>query len=316
MSKYWVAALCLLVALAGIVAQTNEAPVGSGTAVPTHVAPSRAPNAAKGSREGSPASKAAATRNHSGAQQNATGAVITPTKDGANAELPKADHQPIGFTGYYKDTESGLYYAKARYYDPRIARFTTPDPLEGSAMQPPSLHRYLYAYANPTVYTDPSGRCADAACSWGLGMAYANNDDDRASVTRAALNTNPMLGRSAGALYEGGMQFASPAQLASDAAVALQGDLEAQQRWGNRANAVQAFGNRMQDARDRYGDAGPAVQLVDDFAQGAGQHAAQFEVRAVGWTTSPKGRRGCGLRAIWQQSPLLSVPRRGWRAGT
>jgi filamentous hemagglutinin len=25
-------------------------------------------------------------------------------------------------------------------------------------MRPPSLHRYLYAYANPTVYTDPSGR--------------------------------------------------------------------------------------------------------------------------------------------------------------
>ena len=72
--------------------------------------------------------------------------------------LPNADHQAIGFTGYVKDTESDLYYAKGRYYDPRVGRFLTEDPEPGNAMQPPSLHRYLYAYANPTRYVDPDGR--------------------------------------------------------------------------------------------------------------------------------------------------------------
>ena len=86
------------------------------------------------------------------------GAVMTANTDGTYAELPNYDVQDVGFTGYIKDSESGLYYAKARYYDPRIARFTTVDPEEGKAMEPPSLHRYLYAYANPTVYTDPNGR--------------------------------------------------------------------------------------------------------------------------------------------------------------
>jgi RHS repeat-associated protein len=77
---------------------------------------------------------------------------------GTHAELLSTDNQDVGFTGYIKDPETGLYYAKARYYDPRVGRFITQDPEEGKPMQPPSLHRYLYAYANPTVYTDPSGR--------------------------------------------------------------------------------------------------------------------------------------------------------------
>jgi RHS repeat-associated protein len=77
------------------------------------------------------------------------------------AELPSGDGQPIGFTGYVKDPEAGLYYAGARYYDPAIGRFMTEDPESGSPMNPPSLHRYLYAYANPATYTDSTGRQVD-----------------------------------------------------------------------------------------------------------------------------------------------------------
>jgi RHS repeat-associated protein len=94
------------------------------------------------------------------AQQGAGGAVVTSLRDAANAELPEGDEQPVGFTGYIKDSESGLYYAKARYYDPAVARFTTEDPEAGKDMESPSLHRYLYAYANPTVYIDLDGRQA------------------------------------------------------------------------------------------------------------------------------------------------------------
>lgn len=92
------------------------------------------------------------------AQQGTNGALTTPNREAPNAELSSTDDQPIGFTGYLKDQESGLYYAKARYYDPTTARFTTEDPEAGKDLEPPSLHRYLYAYANPTVYFDPTGR--------------------------------------------------------------------------------------------------------------------------------------------------------------
>ena len=66
----------------------------------------------------------------------------------------------FGFTGHEHDNATGLIYAKARFYDPEVGRFTSVDPFEGTVDEPPSLHRYLYAYANPTVYVDPSGEIA------------------------------------------------------------------------------------------------------------------------------------------------------------
>ena len=67
----------------------------------------------------------------------------------------------FGFTGYQNDAESGLLYAKSRFYDPEVGRFLNEDPLEGAIDTPPSLHRYLYGYANPTVYFDPSGQVSE-----------------------------------------------------------------------------------------------------------------------------------------------------------
>ncbi|OJY99997.1 MAG: hypothetical protein BGP24_08675 [Lysobacterales bacterium 69-70] len=95
------------------------------------------------------------------AQLGTNGTLATPSRDAANAELISTDNQPVGFTGYLKDTESSLYYAKARYYDPATARFTTEDPEAGKDLEPPSLHRYLYAYANPLAYADTTGRQAE-----------------------------------------------------------------------------------------------------------------------------------------------------------
>jgi RHS repeat-associated protein len=64
----------------------------------------------------------------------------------------------FGFTGHELDGVSGLYYAKMRYYDPILGLFLTPDPVVGNPTNPLSLHSYLYAYQNPTVYIDPDGR--------------------------------------------------------------------------------------------------------------------------------------------------------------
>ncbi len=63
----------------------------------------------------------------------------------------------FGFTGHEHDKETGLIYVKARFYDPETGRFLGQDAWEGDVMLPPSLHKYLYAYQNPTVYVDPDG---------------------------------------------------------------------------------------------------------------------------------------------------------------
>jgi RHS repeat-associated protein len=61
------------------------------------------------------------------------------------------------FTGQEHDENTGLIYFGARFYDADTARFITQDSYLGEPGTPPSLHRYLYAYSNPTVYVDLQG---------------------------------------------------------------------------------------------------------------------------------------------------------------
>ena len=68
-----------------------------------------------------------------------------------------SSQQPFGFTGYQRDEQTGLHYAQQRYYDAEIGRFNRHDPFRGEIDTPLSLHRYLYANANPTIFVDPTG---------------------------------------------------------------------------------------------------------------------------------------------------------------
>ena len=61
------------------------------------------------------------------------------------------------YTGEQYDPNVGFYYLRARYYNPAIARFITLDAYRGSIYDPPSLHKYLYAYNDPINKFDPSG---------------------------------------------------------------------------------------------------------------------------------------------------------------
>jgi RHS repeat-associated protein len=63
------------------------------------------------------------------------------------------------FTGEQLDSDEGLYYLRARHYDPEIGRFLSRDPLPGAVASPLTLQRYGYAFNNPTNWVDPSGLC-------------------------------------------------------------------------------------------------------------------------------------------------------------
>jgi RHS repeat-associated protein len=65
------------------------------------------------------------------------------------------------FTGYEFDSETGNYYAYARYYSPRLGRFLSADLLGGNISSPQSLNRYAYALNNPETFIDPLGLCPD-----------------------------------------------------------------------------------------------------------------------------------------------------------
>ncbi len=62
------------------------------------------------------------------------------------------------YTGEQYDSNAGFYYLRARYYNEDVGRFVTTDPWQGNIFEPITLHKYLYAGANPVMYADPSGR--------------------------------------------------------------------------------------------------------------------------------------------------------------
>ena len=62
------------------------------------------------------------------------------------------------YRGEQYDSDLGLYYLRARYYNPNTGRFMSRDPLDGKAKRPASLHKYLYANGDPVNMTDPRGR--------------------------------------------------------------------------------------------------------------------------------------------------------------
>ena len=61
------------------------------------------------------------------------------------------------YTGQEYDIETGLYYYKARYYDPKLSRFIQPDTIVPSAKNLQAYNRYSYVVNNPLKFTDPSG---------------------------------------------------------------------------------------------------------------------------------------------------------------
>jgi RHS repeat-associated protein len=70
---------------------------------------------------------------------------------------------------------NGLYYMRARYYNPEIRRFVSQDILLGVVIDGQSLNRYAYVQGNPVGFVDPLGlareegflkRTTDKAIKW------------------------------------------------------------------------------------------------------------------------------------------------------
>ena len=81
------------------------------------------------------------------------------------------------YGGQQLDPNIGFYYLRARYYAQATGRFLTTDPDGGNIFDPVSLHRYLYANADPVNNSDPSGESTgtfiDAAITAAIAGALA-----------------------------------------------------------------------------------------------------------------------------------------------
>ena len=61
---------------------------------------------------------------------------------------------PFTYTGRERDAESGLYYYRARYYNPQTGRFLSEDPISFAAGD---TNLYRYVFNNPVNLIDPTG---------------------------------------------------------------------------------------------------------------------------------------------------------------
>ena len=64
---------------------------------------------------------------------------------------------PFSFDGERQDGASSLYYFNARFYNPVLGRFLSPDTEIHNPTVPQALNRYAFAGGNPIRYVDPSG---------------------------------------------------------------------------------------------------------------------------------------------------------------
>jgi RHS repeat-associated protein len=92
------------------------------------------------------------------------GSVVRVT-DSAGAPILSREYDPWGtllqgstapgyaYTGREWDPESGLYYYRARYYDSKVGRFISQDPIGFRA----GLNFYAYVGSSPVNYSDPLG---------------------------------------------------------------------------------------------------------------------------------------------------------------
>lgn len=96
---------------------------------------------------------------------------------GESIESPKDD---IGYTGHKFDTDLGLNYMQARYFDPAIGRFYSNDPVGYTSANPVmSFNRYLYVNNNPYKYTDPNGEFLKLAkMAYNFGKSLIKNKGD------------------------------------------------------------------------------------------------------------------------------------------
>jgi RHS repeat-associated protein len=124
---------------------------------------------------------------------DAYGAVTT--SDGSGSPLPAnswgTPHSAIGnpwiFTGRQLDEEAGLFFYRARYYDPFKGRFLQRDPMEYAD----GLNLYEYVRDNPERGLDPTGEkekeevdcpngCIPGKCKFEATMAAQSADDPAA----------------------------------------------------------------------------------------------------------------------------------------
>ncbi len=248
---------------------------------------------------------------------------------GATATASKLTYDPYGnitsttgslttnleYCGQYRDSESSLYYLRARYYDPVTTQFLSRDPMVAKTMSP-----YAYALGSPLNNRDPSGMGVNLP--GGLCLKNPFSSDDSCQSTGAIVENAthvctvfdgncsaviPSIGICANASIVGGVGTGGSVCLAeagswSSGGVTASGGYHAGLGGGgsvgleiSNAQCIQDYGGPFVEGGGAYGIGSANVQA------GVGTHGRTVVVGYAGvGPGTPQGYVGGNNTWVWQ----------------
>ncbi|MEU4162124.1 SpvB/TcaC N-terminal domain-containing protein [Actinoplanes sp. NPDC026670] len=141
-----------------------------------------------------------------------------PSGESWAGERTTAIPSPYGFAGKELDTETGLHYFGARYYDARTALWQSPDPqlpgyLDGGPADgvgnPGNLAAYTYSSNNPVRITDPDGRWVHIAAGAALGALINTGVEGFQQYRAGEFSARKLIGAAAGGAVSGAIGSAT-----------------------------------------------------------------------------------------------------------
>jgi RHS repeat-associated protein len=106
---------------------------------------------------------------------------------GSASGLPVETAGDFRYHGMWMDP-TGLYYVRARSYDPVTGRFVSKDPVEGSQTIPETQHPYAFTLNQPTLRRDPSGEYSVTEIQFGQLANSALQSAARRAIRNAVFD--------------------------------------------------------------------------------------------------------------------------------
>jgi len=135
-------------------------------------------------------------------ETNELGAVVSRSHYKPFGGTVEGGKDDVGYTGHLNDTDLGLTYMQARYYDPVIGRFYSNDPV-GFIGTVDTFNRYSYVGNNPYKYIDPTGMtkkegsnsfCGVTGCDYSYSSGGDKSDDKASESSSTESNQEYSVG--------------------------------------------------------------------------------------------------------------------------